>query len=381
MKNKKVLRIVHTLDPADGGIATSVIENSMNLLEKNVDIEILTSDSKNSSFQGSNKIKIINMGPGIGKFGFSIKLTKWLLKNRYNYDVFIVDGVWTYGSLISRLLLKKKYFVYIHGTLDPYFKNDFLKKIKKQIYWFLVGKKNLIDSKAILLTTGIEKKLLINTYVNTNNITKKVAGYGIFKKKINKKKLLKIFNERYPELKNKRTLLFLGRFHEKKGCDLLIKAYHKVKKELNFNLFLAGSENIYKNKIRLMVKKYKLEEKVFLSKKILDNNLKYGAMIKSSAMILPSHSENFGVSLVESLSVCRPILISNKVNIYREINKYKSGIVFKNNLNGIIKGLISFNNLSDKELKLMSLNAIRCFNENYNLKVNKNKLYNILFKN
>ena len=182
MKNKKVLRIVRTLDPADGGIATSVIENSMNLLEKNVDIEILTLDSKNSSFHGSNKIKIINMGPGIGKFGFSIKLTKWLLKNRCNYDVFIVDGVWTYGSLISRLLLKKKYFVYIHGTLDPYFKNDFLKKIKKQIYWFLVGKKNLIDSKAILLTTEIEKKLLSNTYVNTNNITKKVAGYGIFKK-------------------------------------------------------------------------------------------------------------------------------------------------------------------------------------------------------
>ena len=56
----------------------------------------------------------------------------------------------------------------------------------------------------------------------------------------------------------------------------MIKAYHKVKKELNFNLFLAGSENIYKNKIRLMVKKYKLEEKVFLSKKILDNDLKYG---------------------------------------------------------------------------------------------------------
>ena len=145
----------------------------------------------------------------------------------------------------------------------------------------------------------------------------------------------------------------------------MIKAYHKVKKELNFNLFLAGSENIYKNKIRLMVKKYKLEEKVFLSKKILDNDLKYGAMIKSSAMILPSHSENFGVSLVESLSVCRPILISNKVNIYREINKYKSGIVFKNNLNGIIKGLISFNNLTDKELKLMSLNAIRCFDKKY----------------
>ena len=104
-------------------------------------------------------------------------------------------------------------------------------------------------------------------------------------------------------------------------------------------------------------------------------------MIKSSAMILPSHSENFGVSLVESLSVCRPILISNKVNIYKEINQYKSGIVFNDDLNGIMKGLIRFNNLKDKEIKLMSYNALRCFNENYNLKVNKNKLYNGLFNN
>ena len=381
MNKKKVLRIVHTLNPAEGGIATSVIENSISLLKKNIDIEILTSDNENSTFQKSNKIKIINMGPGIGKFGFSIKLTIWLFKNRYNYDTFIVDGVWTYGSLISRLLLKKRYFVFIHGALDPYFKNNFSKRIKKQLYWFLFGKKNLIHSKAILLTTEIEKKLLNKTYVNTDNITKKVTGYGIYKKKINKKKLLKIFNEKYPQLRNKRTLLFLGRFHEKKGCDLLIKAYHKVKSKLNFNLFLAGSENNYKSEIRLMIKKYKLEEKVFLSEKILNDNLKYGAMIKSSAMILPSHSENFGVSLVESLSVCRPILISNKVNIYKEINQYKSGIVFNDDLNGIMKSLIRFNNLKDKEIKLMSYNALRCFNENYNLKVNKNKLYNVLFNN
>ena len=161
----------------------------------------------------------------------------------------------------------------------------------------------------------------------------------------------------------------------------MIKAYHKVKSKLNFNLFLAGSENNYKSEIRLMIKKYKLEEKVFLSEKILNDNLKYGAMIKSSAMILPSHSENFGVSLVESLSVCRPILISNKVNIYKEINQYKSGIVFNDDLNGIMKSLIRFNNLKDKEIKLMSYNALRCFNENYNLKVNKNKLYNVLFNN
>ncbi len=381
MKKKKILRLVQTLNPADGGIATSVIENSISLLKKDLKIEILTLDNKNSNFQRTNKIKIINLGPGVTKFGFSIKLTQWLVKNRDNYDAFIVDGIWSYRSLISRLLLKKKYFVFIHGALDPYFNNNFLKKIKKQIYWFFFERSNLINSKSILLTTEKEKKLLSNTYVNTDKIKKKVAGYGIFKKKINKHKIQKIFNKKYPQLQKKKFILYLGRFHEKKGCDLLIEAYSKIKNELKFSLFLAGPDNLYKDEIRLLINHYNLEKKIFLSKNILDNNLKYAAIINSSAMILPSHSENFGVSLVESLSFSKPILITNKVNIYKDINQYKSGIIFNNDLNGIKRGLTKFNMLSNKEIKSMSINAFKCFNENYNLNANKNKLFDLLIKN
>ena len=41
-----------------------------------------------------------------------------------------------------------------------------------------------------------------------------------------------------------------------------------------------------------------------------------GSNIEFEAMLLASHGENFGVSLVESLSMSRPVITTNKVNIF-----------------------------------------------------------------
>ena len=109
----------------------------------------------------------------------NFKLFFWLLKNRKNYDQFIIHGIWEFNTLIARILLKKSYYVFTHGQLDPFFKSQYIKKIKKQIYWILFEKKNLLNSKSLLLTSEKEKKLLSNTYVNTKNIRMSVIKYGI----------------------------------------------------------------------------------------------------------------------------------------------------------------------------------------------------------
>ena len=148
MKNKiKVLRIIQTLNPAYGGPANTIIGNSTALVKNGFKVDILTYDNKNISYVKSNKIKIYNKGPGYGKYSFSINLFLWLLKNRKNYDYFIIHGIWHFSSLISRILLKNNYFVFLHGGLDPYFSKNFFKKIKKIIYWNLIEKKNLLNCK------------------------------------------------------------------------------------------------------------------------------------------------------------------------------------------------------------------------------------------
>ena len=128
----KILRIIHTLDPHHGGPQNAIIDNSLTLIKNGINVDILTSDTKKLNFQKSKNIKIFNLGPAVTQYGFNLKLFYWLLKNKKNYDFFILHGIWSFYTLISRIILKNRYFIFTHGQLDPFFGLNFLKKIKKK---------------------------------------------------------------------------------------------------------------------------------------------------------------------------------------------------------------------------------------------------------
>ena len=103
-----------------------------------IDTDILTCDKPNDKFFISNKIKVINMGPSLlGTYWFSFKLFFWLRKNKNNYDNFIIHGIWQFKSLLASILLKKKYYVFLHGQLDPFFESEKIKIIKKNLLVFI----------------------------------------------------------------------------------------------------------------------------------------------------------------------------------------------------------------------------------------------------
>ena len=381
MKNKiKILNIIQTLNPAYGGIATPIVDISAMLINNGFKVDILTYDNKNISYVKSNKVKIYNKGPGYGKYTFSINLFLWLLKNRKNYDYFIIHGIWHFSSLISRILLKNNYFVFLHGGLDPYFSKNFFKKIKKIIYWNLIEKKNLLNCKSLLLTTNHEKRLLDHTFVNTQKITKNVVGYGIAKPKINKIKCINLFYKKFPYFKDKRFLLFLGRFDKKKGLEILINSIKKLsKKNIKITLLLVGQNNAYKDTLKVLCKKNRLEENIFWSD-LLIGDLKWGSILASSGMVLSSHGENFGVSLAESLSCSKPVLTTYKVNIYDHIIKYDAGLISKNTVPDFTKILEKFHKYNDLRLKIISKNSLICFNKEFNLNAKNNTFSTFLKK-
>ncbi len=381
MNKIKILRIIHTLDTKHGGPQNAIIDNSQALIKKGFKVDILTSDKKFIYRNNKKLIRIFNIGPSFFEYGFNINLIFWLIKNKKNYDIFIIHGLWTFYSFIGRLLLKDKYFVFAHGQLDPFFGQDLFKRIKKKIYWFLIEKQNLINAKSLLLTTPNEKKLLLDTYVNTNNIKKKDISYGILKPKFNKIKVKKLFYKKFPKLINKDFLIFLGRFHEKKGCDKLLDAIWILKEQnIKVNILLAGPNNSYKNNLQHLSKKLNLEEQVFWSD-IIKNDLKWGAIYSSSGMVLCSNGENFGVSLVESLSCGRMVFTTNKVNIYNEIIKYKCGLISKNNSKSFSKILSKYIKFNNNTKKKYSSNSVKCFNQKFNLEYNIDIFSDYLKKN
>ncbi len=376
-KKIKVLRIISTLDQSFGGPTNTIVDSSLALAKSGFKVDILTFDNK-ENYKLFNKIKVINKGPALGKYKFSLNLLYWLIKNKSKYDLFIVHGIFQFSTLIASLVLKNKFFVFIHGALDPYFSSEFFKCIKKKIYWKLIEKQNLLNSKGLILTNKIESKQLARTYVNTKGLKKIVVNYGISKPKFNKRKSQKKFYKKFPSLKDKKFLLFLGRFHKKKGLDILINSLRNIsKKGIYMNVLMVGPHSKHKEEIINMTKINGLSSNIFWSD-TLSGDLKWGAILSSIGMVLPSHGENFGVSLVESLSCSRPVITTNKVNIYDKILQNKSGLVSKNKTEAYTKILLKFHNLSEKEKKKYSKNSLKCFNNNFNIDNKINSLVETL---
>ena len=84
--------------------------------------------------------------------------------------------------------------------------------------------------------------MIKNTYVDTKGIKIYDIGYSGFVKSTNIKKIncRKIFLKKFPKLKNKKYILFIGRIHHKKGCDLLLEAILRVKNLKNFYFLIIG---------------------------------------------------------------------------------------------------------------------------------------------
>lgn len=380
MKKNNILRIIHTLNPSLGGPSNAIIDHSKALVNCGFSVDILTSDKKKYLKKKIKNIRIINKGSSLGNYGFNFKIILWLYRNKKKYDLFIVHELWRFYTLLARIILNN-YFVFIHGQLDPFFKKNLFKLIKKKIYWYLIEKKNLIKANSILLTTELEKKLIENTYVNTNGIKKNVIKYGIIKKNLNKKKISELFYKKFKNLRNKKFYLFLGRFHEKKGCEILVKSIFKIKENFSDIILMAGplTNSNYEKKLFNLINKYKLKDK-FIFVDALYGELKWAAIQESKAMVLPSHGENFGVSLIESLSFSKPVLTTFKVNTYKEILNYRAGFVSKNNSHDFSKILKKFSKLKNKNIRIMSDNALKCFNKEFNLlKITKKKFD--IFKN
>ena len=81
--------------------------------------------------------------------------------------------------------------------------------------------------------------------------------------------------------------------------------------------------------------------------------------------ILPSHQENFGIAVAEALACGTPVLISNKVNIWREIEQDGAGLVDEDDEPGTTRLLQKWLGLSDEEKDAMRKSARQCFQSRF----------------
>jgi len=149
------------------------------------------------------------------------------------------------------------------------------------------------------------------------------------------------FEQKCLGLHHRPYLLFLGRIHPKKGVDILIKAYAAVygsdfeshKPAPCLVIAGPGMETTFGGRCS----NWRLEPVLlvrFFGRGCCLAPTNGALSTAQRAFVLFSHQENFGIAVAEALSCGTPVLISNQINIWREIEEDRAGYVGDDSVDG-----------------------------------------------
>ena len=397
----KLLHIISGSSPESGGPIQGIrnYHEASNMLGIERTVVCFENQADLKSWNFPNSLKLVGLGNANNLWQRNSVLITWLKNNLLDYDCVVVNGIWTYHSYATwkvvsffkkQTLSQKlpKVYVMPHGMLDPWFQKEKTRKIKairNIIYWHLIEKKVVNQVDAVLFTCDEEMLLAKKTFYGYKPKKEVNVGYGIQEPPQKNEIELEVFYNKFDINTSIPYFLFLSRIDFKKGVDLLLKAYNNILQEstdpnLIPNLVIAGSgfDSEYGNRLLKYIDIYPLLKQKTLLTGILGAEMKWAAIYGCEAFVLPSHQENFGIAVAEALACEKPVLITNKINIYREIEKGGGGIINEDTLAGTISNLKQWIALDAESKILMGKNAKKIYENNFKNEFAAQKLFDIL---
>lgn len=377
----KLLHVSPSMDPKHGGVCQAVRMIISGLQGFAVYNEVVSLDDPESNFLKDDHFNINALGGAKGPWSYNASLIPWLVENFSRFDAVIVHGLWLYYGYGVRKAIalssgEIRLFVMPHGMLDPYFQRAPGRKMKafrNYIYWKFIESKLINGADGILFTCEEECRLAREPFRPYHPKRELVVGLGADQPPAYTSDMDVAFHEKVPGLLASPYILFLSRIHEKKGVDLLIKAYADLRTKLQGSqntlpkLVIAGPglETSYGNEVKHLAHDILgLQSNIFFPGMLIEDS-KWGAFYGCEAFVLPSHQENFGIAVIEAMGCGRAVLISNQVNIWREIESAGGGLVAEDTLEGTHKTLEQWLHFSSLEKRLMGERAVSCFRTSF----------------
>ncbi|RZL96558.1 MAG: glycosyltransferase [Variovorax sp.] len=368
----RLLHLIASVDPRGGGPVEGMLRIHAELQRMGHQGDILCLDAPDAPHVHAVPGRVHALGPVKGTYGYSPALVPWLRQHASSYDAVIVNGLWQYTGLAAWRALRDSapgYHVFTHGMLDPWFKRRYpLKHLKKWLYWPWGEYRVLRDAKAVLFTCD-EERLLARQSFWLYRAREVISSYGAAEPPPDEGgRLAASFLDRWPELRGQRLALFLGRIHEKKGCDLLIEAFARISAtHPDTRLVMAGPDaDGWSGALQQRASRLGVSDRITWTG-MLTGDLKWGAFYASEVFCLPSHQENFGVAVAEALACGKPVLLSDKVNIWREIEQDGAGWVAPDTLDGTISTMTRWLDASPSQLEAVRHAARQCFSQRFRI--------------
>lgn len=390
---KKVLQVSPAYYPAIsiGGPIFTNLTFSKALQDLGYEVEVLTTEQglnaqkikelKASRFDESAFSYRIHRFPyfGYSHFTFAPGHIFWLAKNLKRFDLVILQAVWNFPIWISYLMClyyRKPYIIIPHGSLYP--ETVGLKSTtKKQLFLWLYVKNMLKRARYVLFSTLDEKEKVeqflavkLSAEIVPNMVDQKpflnAPAKGTFRKQFNIE----------PETK---LLSHYGRVNPKKGIPYVLNLLPQLIEKFPSLLYViaGGCEDpAYENELKQLVAKHHLEKQVLFTG-LLSQELGISLLRDSDVFVLPSLSENFGMSVVEAMLCETAVVVSDQVGIAQELKEADAGLVIQlenDSLKHAIESLLENTELNQS----LGRKGAEFVKTHYTEEVVKNKLAKVL---
>ena len=380
----RILVIAESIGPSTGGGRVGILGLCRGLAKRGHQITLVATNA--------DAIKVLNVPLGVPtqtdgvevyfypvQFSilgnlFSIPLVKAIKSQISHADIVLIHSLYRFTSTVAAYYCRKYKIPYIirpHGTLDPFLLYR-RRSLLKLAYISLFERKNFKFAAAIQYSSLIEERVSRNLIPDSSSSL--IIPEGIELKDFLKLPSSRVFHASYPRMANKILILFLGRFHQKKGLESLIKAYAMVAKSCpNVHLILAGSgDQDYIKHISMRLNDTDLTSRSTITGQ-LNEDQKLAVLACADLFVLPSHGENFGLAVVEAMACGMPVLISDKVGIWPEVAEYEAGLVTTSDPSQIAGAMETLVNDAALRMKL-GQNGRRLVEERFNIDIMAKKM-------
>jgi glycosyltransferase involved in cell wall biosynthesis len=258
-------------------------------------------------------------------YKFSWPLTTWLARNISNYDIVHIHALFSYAAAPAAFCAQRSHVPYLVRPLGTLNRWGMMHRRPglKQVSFRLIETPILRDASLIHFTSEQERSEAMDLDIRTPSVvipnplpsSPSACPRGKFR-------------QRYPQLAERKILLFLSRFDRKKGLDLLINAFASVRsKAPDVALVLAGGGDP-----ALIAELRAQAERLGVASDIvwpgfLEGAEKQAAFADADVFVLPSYSENFGIAVVEAMAAGCPAVVSDQVAIHGDIAAAQAGAV------------------------------------------------------
>ncbi len=330
----RVLHAIPSVGPQRGGPSLAVLDMCRWQAAAGLDVTLVTTDDNGSGRLTvpldrpvqQDGYSIVYFPRSLRPYTISWPLAAWLVRHASEFDIFHIHAAFSYVSTVAAQVARWRRIPYVltpHGILGGWGMQHRRARIKPLS--IAVIERPALNHAALIHATSAAEARELEALGAHSPI--QIIPLGLETPDLPEKPRA-ILEERWPALRGRIAVLFLGRLHSIKGLETLLPALALAEQTVpNLSLLLAGEgDPDYAARLNTLLGELGLKDRV-VDTGYLRGPDKWAALAGSDLVVMPSYSESFGLVAAETMAAGTPIILTDGVAIHTVVSEAGAGRV------------------------------------------------------